>query len=175
MEQSDGHQLDTIVVANIDLDCEIIDPEMGYNHKDYFEVRYEKNPYRIKPGETRRLPRFVANHYAKHLTDHILSIKGIKEKNDFVIRDDRERDRVMGEILLRVEDHFMEDLRSDADKASQTVNKLNPGLPSGDDLNSMPLELRYKRNELFKIAKGKGLKLTGGETKKELAAIIQEV
>lgn len=47
--------------------------ELSFDHSEYYEVRYESQPFRIVPGGSRVMPRYVAEHYAKHLADHILT------------------------------------------------------------------------------------------------------
>lgn len=97
------HEHDTLVVTNIDVDCHDIQqytvekavpaqPLAGennplniprlyetqqvlneFNHAEFFEVRYNGQAFRIKPGESDEWPRYIAEHYAKHLADHLLT------------------------------------------------------------------------------------------------------
>ncbi len=46
--------------------------ESSFDHSQFFEVRYNGQPFRIEPGETKVFPRYIAEHFAKHLADHML-------------------------------------------------------------------------------------------------------
>mgnify|MGYP001585984974 FL=1 len=137
---------DILIVKNIDVDCSeissdvlpvtrrLVDPETGqastiydqvveeYNHKDYFQCKFSGKPFRIKPGETRRMPRFIAeDHFAKHLADHIL------QKRNKPINSSTERPRVLKEIIIGVDEYYLQDDVLDEGSAAQSqVDKLNP-------------------------------------------------
>jgi hypothetical protein len=99
---------DIILVQNIDLDCDYYDTENNYSHSDYFEVRWNKQPFRVKPGETRRYPRNIAEQNAKHIADQILIKKCEKAKKN-LLNHPVERPKVLNEILIRVEDYYNQD------------------------------------------------------------------
>ena len=137
---------DILIVKNIDVDCNeissdvlpvtrsLVDPETGqrstiydqvveeYNHKDYFQCKFSGKPFRIKPGETRRMPRFIAeDHFAKHLADHILTKRGKP------INSSSERPRVLKEIIIGVDEYYLQDDVLDEGTAAQSqVDALNP-------------------------------------------------
>lgn len=91
---------DILRVANIDVNCSLNDPECHPEGQNKFTAVYAKNPYTIEAGKTRLFPRFIAEHYAKHLTDHIL----ISQEKP--ISDNKERPLLLKQILLGTEESF---------------------------------------------------------------------
>ena len=114
---------DILIVKNIDVGCQevstdvvpvtriVVDQETGqrstiydqqveeYRHADYFQCKYSGKPFRVRPGETRLMPRFIAeDHFAKHLADHILTKRG-KPTNSA-----SERPKVLAEIIIGVQE-----------------------------------------------------------------------
>lgn len=97
-----NNENDMLSITNIDTDCHDItydsvrvserwrDPESGrvltqfkdvsytFEHKDGFQVRWSGRAFTIPPGETRKMPRFLGEHFAYHLANHILDIEGKK-------------------------------------------------------------------------------------------------
>lgn len=98
---------DLYIVCNILTSDDSIDPEYGGSRSDYFEVHYDGIPLRIPPGETRVLPFHLAEHFAKHLTDHILISQG-KMSHDIV-----QREILHSQIILKKAD--------ESDRAYETV------------------------------------------------------
>lgn len=142
---------DIILVKNIDVDCndittdvvrtsrKIFNPETGatstvfedqveeWSHKDYFQVRWSGHPHRIKPGETRRMPRYIADHFAKYLADHILAKREKAEKRTGLVQSIVERPKVLAQILLKVDEYYLRDSFSDEGaRAVAEVEALNP-------------------------------------------------
>lgn len=146
--QMDSPQ-DVLIVRNIDVDCsdesiEVIDRAVSFtepgndianrmqygsefhewNHAEYFEVRYDGQPFRIAPGATRMMPRYIAEHYAKHLADHILGKQDTKKKT--LVNNAGARAKVLSEIILRVEQYYQHDtFMSPGQYGAQQVEQLN--------------------------------------------------
>lgn len=104
-----GNPNDIIEVTNPDLSCSDEEVEFlkdgnvrSFLHTDYFEVKWDGRPHRIVPGQTRNFPRWLAKHYAKHLTDHILT------KRSLPINHATERIRVLNSIFVKVVELFEE-------------------------------------------------------------------
>lgn len=142
---------DIILVKNIDVDCaestqdivrtsrKVRDPETDqittvyeeqmeeWNHADFFQVKWSGHPHRIRPGETRRMPRYIAEHYAKHLADHMLTKAEVKEQKKGLVQSPTRRPATLGQILLRVEEYFLQDAPlSEGEAGAAEVDKLNP-------------------------------------------------
>lgn len=116
---------DSILVANIDIGCSdesvditkistrnvdpdgnfstsIFDKQESWNHAHYFQVKFDGKPYQIEPGKTKYLPRFVAEHFAKHLADHILQKMEQSTGRIGLVQSSLERPRVLKQILNEV-------------------------------------------------------------------------
>lgn len=130
MPISKEHELDVLLVRNIDVGCDgksadivkttrrVKDPENGtelteyveltdeFNHEDYFQVKWGGAPIRVAPGQTRKMNRFVAEHYAKHLADHILAKREIDENKPGLINHPVERPKVLEQIIIGVDSQF---------------------------------------------------------------------
>lgn len=63
------HQQDQLIVVN--------------PTSDAFTVHWAKNPYTLTGGQQMIWPRFLAEHFAKHLADSILLKREAKEKEDY--------------------------------------------------------------------------------------------
>lgn len=119
------NQYDSVMVANIDVGCtdvtedivkvsnriadedgavstQIYDKHETWNHADYFQVKFDGKPYSIAPGKTKLLPRFIAEHFAKHLADHILQKKEIETGRRGLVQSPVERPKLINEILTEV-------------------------------------------------------------------------
>jgi len=121
------HELDFLIVHNPDVNCDDIDTELGWNHKEYFEVRWGKQPHRIKPGETRIMPRFLAKHFAKHLANHILMKREETEKKRGLVQSPVERPKLLAQILLGVQQYYLtEGPVNEGEKVAQMVEQANP-------------------------------------------------
>lgn len=127
---SKEHELDVLLVRNIDVGCDdkstdivkitrrVKDPESGvelteyaevadeFQHSEYFQVKWGGAPIRVAPGQTRKMNRFVAEHYAKHLADHILAKREIDEKRVGLINHAVERPKVLEQIIIGVDSQF---------------------------------------------------------------------
>lgn len=141
---------DILIVRNIDVGCDDVtsdivrvrrtevDEETGrrstyeeevpeeWSHKDYFQVRWSNVPHRIKPGETRRMPRYIAEHYAKHLADHILQKMEKETGRTNLVRNPVERPKVMSKIIVGVDEYFIQGEASDeGERVAEEVEELN--------------------------------------------------
>ena len=122
---------DTLIVCNIDVDCndetveykkkisygapdvpigmapqreaEEEDVIYQFNHADGFQVMYGGNVFNILPGKTRRLPRYIGEHYAKHLIDHLLQKKSEKTGKPNIVNDIKERTALLKQIIISEE------------------------------------------------------------------------
>ncbi len=128
---------DILLVHNSDVGCQETDPDEGWFHKDFFQVKWGGQPHRVKPGETRRMPRFLAEHYAKHLANHILIKREGESGKKGLMQSPVERPKVLATILLGVEEYFGgEQILSEAEKITKQVEVLNE--EKAMDLGTIP-------------------------------------
>lgn len=154
---------DLIIIKNIDVDCEELTEELvrrdktvldsnghaiigfeevvdGYDHKDFFQVKFDGHPHRIKPGAERILVRYLGEHFAKHLADHILQKKEqevLKKTNRVVqlMNNAVERPKVLGQIMLGVYQYYYDSEEAVAatiapgDRLSQRMEEINANRP----------------------------------------------
>ncbi len=148
--QDKNNENDTLWVKNIDTDCHDVtydsvrvserwrDPESGrvltqfkdvsndFEHAEGFQVRWSGQPFTLKPGETARMPRFLAEHFATHLANHILDKRGIEKKR--ALRNDPiERPKVLKEIIIKEEPFFATIGDSVGAATLKQVNEMNEG------------------------------------------------
>src|SRR3990167_8011700 len=118
---------DILIVCNPDVNCDDIDTEEDYPHKDYFQVRWANYPHRVSPGQTRKMPRYLAEHYAKHLADHILTRMEEKTGRKGLMQSSVERPKVISQILLGVDTWFLGETEVEiGEKVGRLVDTLNP-------------------------------------------------
>ncbi len=95
------------------------------DHSQWFEARFDKKAYRLKPNEVKEFPRYIAEHIAKHLADHILMKQeiadttireGLKVRPNYV-RNLNRRINVLKDILVGVKEYFI-DTSIDYEKAN---------------------------------------------------------
>jgi len=101
------HEADSIIVQNIDVDCNFEDEESGYNHSEFFEVKWDGKPHRVAPGETRKFPRYIATHFMKHLTDHIIN-KLDPDGKKKLWQDKKVRGEIEKKIWIGVDSYVLE-------------------------------------------------------------------
>ena len=122
------HEMDVLIVCNVDTDCDVTDTEENYPHKDYFQVRWAGHPHRIGPGLTKKMPRFLAEHYAKHLADHMLLKMEEKTNRKGLMQSSFERPKMIERIILGVDTWFLGDNEAEeGGKVAGMVDQLNPG------------------------------------------------
>lgn len=121
---------DILIVQNVDLSCNDIDSEEGWSHADFFQVKWGGQPHRIAPGETRRMPRYVAEHYAKHLADHMLQKMEVETGRQFLVNGAIERPNMLKRIIMGVDEYFLQQTAqtgvSEGEKVAQEVDRMNP-------------------------------------------------
>ena len=122
-----------MVVCNILVDDLTRDPEYQGSRADYFEVRYDGEPLRIPPGETRVLPRYLAEHFAKHLADYILT------RNGQMVHDELLRAPLLSQIILHS--------ANETDISKQTYGTYEHD-DQGDRESSSGASLTLARNDL---------------------------
>lgn len=80
--------------------------EHSWNTRDFFEVRWDGRPHRIKPGETRNMPRYLADHFAKNLIDFILIHREEKEKVTGLVKNRMERTKLYKQVIVGVSSYY---------------------------------------------------------------------
>ena len=132
---------DILIVQNIDLNCKDIDSEEGWSHADFFQVKYGGAPLKIAPGETRRVPRYRAEHYAKHLADHMLMKMEEETGKQFLVNNVIERPNMLKKILVDVDTYYLDqDVKptTETDKLAAEDKELNPQEEKGMDIGAVP-------------------------------------
>jgi len=159
----EGHELNSIVVANPDLNCDFEESVIlanntaySYSHRDYFEVRWGNQPHRIKPGATRIMPAFLARHFAKHLADHILMKMEEKTGRKGLLYSPIERPKVLAKILVGVQEYFLQGPEmSQGEEVSKMVEKMNPteGEAAEEGTNLPELNMGAVNNPVLGVLK----------------------
>lgn len=95
-----------------------------------FKVEWSGYPYELKSGEKRILPRFIAQHFAKHLADAILMRKEQKIFEDTgkmpaLVAHPVERPKVVGLILLGVYSYHQGAPSDPGSVVAQMVDEVN--------------------------------------------------
>lgn len=80
--------------------------EHSWNTKDFFEVRWDGRPHRIKPGQQRFFPRYLADHFAKGLIDFILTKREKDEKLTGLMKNRLERAKLYKQIVTGVASYY---------------------------------------------------------------------
>lgn len=109
-----------------------------------FKVLWGGFPYELSPGQQRIFPRFIAEHFAKHLADKILlqKEKAYKDKHGKdkpFLNSKRERPATIETIIKGVYQYFRPD-KSSADPAAliaQQVDQLNKPKEKALDLGAV--------------------------------------
>jgi len=214
------HPDDIMIVHNIDVGCEdktqdmvirhkeVFDEAMEKNktisirepeewsHKDYFQVKWDGHPHRIGPGETKRMPRYIANQFKKHLTDHILIKREEETGQKGLMQNKIERVKVEEQIIIGVDTYLHEDDEkpSDGEIAARKVEELNkpkeeapkPSKPIEPLLKKKPSNVAKTsvwdkdkpnptRKELLKECEANDIETTGKETVDELIGKIKAI
>lgn len=158
-----AHEHDQIAVTNIDLNCDFVEqytversipvaPVQGdvnpldiprhesqqvsgsFNHKDYFEVRYNGTPFRLRPNETRTFPRYLAEHFAKHLADHMLGKMEQQTGRQGLIQSNVERPKMLARIM-EIKQWYLQDAQPAGTVMPGATD--DPGVPT-QDLGHVP-------------------------------------
>lgn len=114
--------------------------EYSWSTKDYFEVRWDGRPHRIKAGETRRMPRYLADHFAKYLIDFMLMQREKREKVTGLLKNRLERAKLYKQIVVGVDSYYNGDswdYEREGNFVEKQVSELNQ--PSNAlDLGELP-------------------------------------
>lgn len=105
--------------------------EHSWNTKDFFEVRWDGRPHRIKPGQQRFFPRYLADHFAKGLIDFILTKREKDEKLTGLMKNRLERAKLYKQIVVNVASYYNGDSfdgERDGFRVERQVEQMNqPG------------------------------------------------
>lgn len=116
--------------------------EYSWNTREYFEVRWDGRPHRIKAGETRRMPRYLADHFAKYLIDFILTQREKNEKLTGLLKNRLERAKLYQQIIVGVDSYYngdMWDYEREGNFVEKQVSELNnQNIPNARDLGEVP-------------------------------------
>jgi len=176
--------------------------EKSFSHANFFEVRWNGMPFRIVPGETKLMPRYLAEHFAKHLADHVLQ-KRQKSGGPSLMQNREERLKVLREIITKVHQYYAGDMDIDhGEQAYQAVQGLNQETGAELDVGEVPnkavgvlkdepdydsmiedAEAEDKKKDttagyknkasLIKEAKELGLELKGSETRDQIEQMVK--
>lgn len=128
--------------------------EHSWNTREFFEVRWDGRPHRIRSGETRNMPRYLADHFAKYLIDFILLQREDKEKVTGLLKNRLEREKLYSQIIVGVSSYYngdMWDYEREGNYVEQQVQQLNqpdnarnlgmvPNIAAGYGLTDKPPE-----------------------------------
>lgn len=124
--------------------------EYSWNTRDFFEVRWDGRPHRIKPGETRRMPRYLADHFSKYLIDFILTQREMKEKVTGLLKNRLERAKLYKQIIVGTDSFYngdMWDFQREGNYVEKQVNELNK-VDNAINLGEVPnIALGYGTND----------------------------
>jgi hypothetical protein len=148
-QRSRQDQNDILYVKNVDKECSDIsydvmritekwrdpDPESrrrvitrfrditnSYDHSKGFTVKWSGQPFSIPPGQVMRLPRYIGEHYASKLADHMLDKRGIEKmlRNDPI-----QRPAMLSMIIIKIEPFAAMMPETVGGKALAQVEELN--------------------------------------------------
>lgn len=114
--------------------------EYSWNTKEFFEVRWDGRPHRIKAGEIRRMPRYLADHFAKYLIDFILIHRETREKVTGLLKNRLERAKLYKQIIVGVDSYYNGDMfnyEREGTYVEQQVDQLNK-TSNAVDLGEVP-------------------------------------
>lgn len=115
--------------------------EYSWNTREYFEVRWDGRPHRIRAGETRRMPRYLADHFAKYLIDFILMQRETKEKVTGLQKNRLERAKLYKQIVIGVDSYYNGDIwdyEREGNFVEHQVSELNQTGTAAHDLGEVP-------------------------------------
>lgn len=87
------------VICNILVDDTTDDLVYGQSYADYFQVNWNGAPFRLAPGESAIVPRYLADHFATHMIDYLMT-RDFRGK----LRDQSVVDTLTSQIILRKAD-----------------------------------------------------------------------
>lgn len=115
--------------------------EHSWSTREFFEVRWDGRPHRIKPGETRRMPRYLADHFAKYLIDFILVRREEKEKLTGLLKNRLERAKLYKQIIVGVDSYYNGDLydyQREGNFVEEQVTKMNNDTSPSFNIGEVP-------------------------------------
>jgi len=145
---------DTLWIKNIDTDCydttyEPVrvserwrEPESGrikvsfrdhvysFEHGEKFQVRWSGQVFSIKPGEVARMPRFLGEHFATQLADHILGKMG-DSQGKMLRNDPIRRPEIIKKIIIKEEPYFFSGPQSVGEETLKQFEDMNKPQISG--------------------------------------------
>lgn len=164
---------DLVEIANIDISCNLPDPDVHPQGIDSFVVAFDRVPHSINAGETRIFPRYLADHIAKHMADHIL----VKQKK---LIKDVTRPKILEEIYRGIKESYSaprpETQGEIVNKVVQEANVPPPTLkPTSEDTPPLktPIPEKKTRATLFAECKELGIETKGDEKVDELVTKIR--
>ena len=162
---------DLIEIANIDISCDLPDPDVHPQGVESFVVAWDSVPHLINAGETRTFPRYLADHYKKHLADHILTRKNLQ------VNDPKERPIIEAEIDRGVKESYSSPrTETQGEQVAKQVQEANPAplpTPIEKPEPKKPVPAKKTRKELFAECTELGVETKGDETVDELTTKIQ--
>jgi len=203
------HYQDTVLVYNPDLNCRDITSEVvrvrkvkklnmpegrieqraiykekivEFDHREGFTVTWDGRPMTVPPGGKRVMPRYIAEHFARKLADHILRKRDDEENAKNRIKpeaqkevhfiNNAERTALMNEIIIEtVQPFFGEPTKREGDKVEEEFRELNKGIVEKDKTDLSNLKLTDLHKECDKL----GIDITKHESKQELIGKILAV
>lgn len=123
--------------------------EHTWNTKDFFEIRWDGRPHRVKPGQERFFPRYLADHFAKNLIDFILSRREEKEKLTGLMKNRLERAKLYKEIVVGVASYYNGDAL-DGEREGFRVERMV------EDMNKPDAQSAFNVGEVLNPALGYG-------------------
>jgi len=141
------HPEDILIVRNINTD----DPDF----KDYFEVKWNGVVFRIPPLGIRRMPRYLAYHFNKHLTDRIIYRMDMaqfgRKMKTTRLRDTKLRNEIQRKIIVAVDQYYMADEADPQAQLMKMYGQLNPDDKS-EPLNVGNVELPLEPPHISDVA-----------------------
>lgn len=94
-----------------------------YDHAQGFTVKWSNQPITIKPGEVKRLPKYIADHYVQKLLDHMLDKRGPEKmlRNDPIVRPE-----VESKIIVKKEAFIADMPQTVGAQTLADIEALNP-------------------------------------------------
>lgn len=176
---------DIIEIANIDLACELEDPEVHPNGPGSFVVYYGRKvdssgqpgnnaPIVIEAGKTRMFPRYMADHYARHLADHILTARKLNTNHK------AERPKILAEIYRGMKESFsgLIQPKNEVTQVNEPIpveettpvkELVEPEVKVVDEIKPVPT-----KKSLFNELKVLGVKTTGKENVDTLISMVEK-
>ena len=178
--QSNPH--DIVEIFNSDINCVLEDPEIHPQGKNSVIVHFGRRSenatvIHVEAGKTRLVPRYLGEHFTKHLTDHILTSRKL------TISDPRERPKIEQEIFLGIKEGFgevnpptiVEELPLEEAVPVVTTTILPTAEVSSSETTTPPEAKPVPtRKELFNELKVLGVETTGKENVAQLLKLVEE-